>query len=114
MKSFQLIYRIGYFILFSFFVLYEIVLANLRVAYAVIMPSFRGKPALIDYPLSCTNDIQITALANIISLTPGTLTLEISKDKKHMLLHVMFFSDKQRLINQLHTKFERPIMEIWP
>ncbi|WP_133130708.1 Na+/H+ antiporter subunit E [Legionella yabuuchiae] len=110
----HIIYRIAYLILFSFFVLYEIVLANLRVAYAVIMPGFRSTPTLMDYPLSCTNNIQITALANIISLTPGTLTLEVSRDKKHLLLHVMFFTDKQRLINRLYKKFERPIMEIWP
>lgn len=106
--------RIGYLMYFLLFVLYEIILANLRVAYAVLMPRLQATPALIDIPLSCTNDVQITVLANVISLTPGTLMLEISADKKTMLLHVMFFSDKQQLITQLKAKYEKPIMEIWP
>jgi multisubunit Na+/H+ antiporter MnhE subunit len=78
------------------------------------MPRFRARPALVVFPLDCTNDIQITALANVISLTPGTLTLEISTDKKKLLLHVMFFSDKQKFINTVKRNYERPIMEIWP
>lgn len=106
--------RLFYFIYFSLFVFYEIVLANLRVAYVVLMPGFKAAPALVKFPLRCNNDIQITILANIISLTPGTLTLEVTKDKKHLLLHVMFYSDKISLINGLRKKFEKPIMELWP
>ncbi|MDI9819421.1 MULTISPECIES: Na+/H+ antiporter subunit E [unclassified Legionella] len=110
----KFLHRLLVFMLFSVFVLYEIIIANLRVAYVVLTPRMRAKPALVYFPLDCTNDIQITLLANVISLTPGTLALEITDDKKTMLMHVMFFSDKQRLIDRLKRKFEQPIMEIWP
>ena len=103
-----------YFLIFLLFLAYEIIWANIRVAYAVLMPRFRAQPALILFPLSCRKDIQITILANIISLTPGTLALEISKDKKTLLLHTMFFKDEECLINNLRKKFEYPVMVIWP
>lgn len=109
-------YLIRFFSLLYFiiFVIYEIIIASFRVARSILLPRYQWQPALIDFPLSCTNDIQITFLVNVISLTPGTLTLEISRDKKNMLLHVMFFSDKQRLISDIKRKFEHPIMRIWP
>lgn len=103
-----------YIVMFIFFVSYEIIWANLRVAFVVLMPGLRAQPAILYFPLSCTNNIQITVLANIISLTPGTLTLEISKDKKNLLLHTMFFTDKEKLVKSLRKKFEYPIRVIWP
>ncbi len=110
----KILTRFFYLLFFIVFVVYEILLAGLRVAWSILLPPAQWHPALIDFPLDCTNDIQITFLANIISLTPGTLTLEVSADKKYLLLHTLFFSDKARLIQALKRKFERPVMEIWP
>lgn len=106
--------RLFYLLFFMIFVIYEIMIASLRVSRSILLPRYKWRPALIDFPLSCTRDAQIAFLANVISLTPGTLALEISSDQKSLLLHVMFFADKQALIDSIKKKFERPIMEIWP
>ena len=108
------LYRLIYFFVFLLFLFYEIIWANIRVAYAVLIPRSKVQPALVSFPLTCTKDIQITFFANIISLTPGTLALEISEDKTTLLLHTMFFKDETLLIHQLRQKFEYPVMVIWP
>lgn len=108
------LYHLIFLLWFILFVVYEIIIANLRVARAVLTPQFRIQPAIMYLPLRCKSDIQITILANIISLTPGTLTLEISPDKKKLLLHTMFFDTKKKQVNELRRKFERPIMELFP
>ncbi|WP_133127390.1 Na+/H+ antiporter subunit E [Legionella nagasakiensis] len=106
--------RFFYLLFFVVFVIYEIIIASFRVSRSVLLPRYKWQPALIDFPLSCTKNTQITFLANVVSLTPGTLALEISADQKNMLLHIMFFSNKQHLIERIKQKFEQPIMEIWP
>jgi len=101
------------FVYFISFVAYEIILASLRVAVDVLTPGLRAEPALLAFPLECQSDIQITVLANVISMTPGTLSLHVSEDKKLLILHVMYFYEKEAFIADLKRKFEKPIREIW-
>lgn len=108
------LYYLLFLLWFILFVVYEVILANFRVARAVLTPKFRIQPAIMYLPLRCKSDIQITILANIISLTPGTLTLEISADKKNLILHTMFFDTKKKQVNELRRKFEHPIMVLFP
>ena len=105
-------FQVFLWIKFIFIIVYEIIVANCRVARTVLTPGLSATPALMFFPLSCETDLQITIFANIISLTPGTLTLEISEDRQYLLLHVMFFTDKKKQIYDLKRKFERPLMEI--
>lgn len=104
--------RLFRFLTFSVFVFYEIILANFRVAYDVLTPRYRAKPALLYVPLDCSSDLQRTWLAIVISLTPGTLALEITEDKHNLLLHSMYCEDEKALVAEIKRKFERPIMEI--
>ncbi|WP_131783204.1 Na+/H+ antiporter subunit E [Legionella gresilensis] len=92
--------------------IWEILVANLRVAYDVITPRYRAKPGVIAIPLDCRTDIEITLLAIVISLTPGTLALDVSTDKKKLYIHAMFIMDKDRLIAEIKNRFEKPIMRI--
>ena len=97
---------------FIVFLLWEIVIANLRVAYDVITPKSRAIPGVISIPLDCKKDIEITLLAIVISLTPGTLALDVSPDKKNLYIHAMFLTDKEKLIKEIKHHFEKPIMRI--
>lgn len=90
----------------------EILLANLRVAYDVITPHSHSRPGVIAIPLSCRNDIEITLFSIIVSLTPGTLALDISPDKRHLYIHAMFIKDKKKLINRIKNNFEKPLLRI--
>lgn len=94
------------------FFIWEILIANLRVAHEVITPRSRAKPGVIAIPLDCKTDNEITLLAIIISLTPGTLAIDVSSDKKKLYIHAMFITDKDILISNIKNHFEKPIMRI--
>ncbi|MBA2745188.1 MAG: Na+/H+ antiporter subunit E, partial [Flavisolibacter sp.] len=65
--------RLPKMISFFFFFLKELIKANLQVAYDVITPKFYMEPGIVKIPLDAKTDLEITLLANLISLTPGTL-----------------------------------------
>jgi len=82
------------------------------VAYDVITPTFYMKPGIVAIPLSAETDLEITLLANLISLTPGTLSLDISDDRKVLYVHGMFINDKDEFIEGVKSGFERRLLEI--
>ncbi|WP_185974371.1 Na+/H+ antiporter subunit E [Litoribacter populi] len=99
-------------IAFFFFFIYELVKANLQVAYDVMTPRYYMKPGIIRIPLHAKTDLEITLLANLISLTPGTLSLDVSDDKKVLYVHAMYVSDKEAFIHSIKNGFERKLLEI--
>src|SRR5690554_176759 len=97
---------------FTFYFLYELIKANLQVAADVITPKFYMEPGIIKYPLDAESDLEITLLANIITLTPGTLSLDISDDRKVLYIHAMYVNDKEEFINSIKNGFEKRILKI--
>ncbi|MBX3708553.1 MAG: Na+/H+ antiporter subunit E [Gammaproteobacteria bacterium] len=92
--------------------LMEILVANFRVAHDVITPGYSAKPGVIAIPLDCKNNFEITLLVIIISLTPGTLALDVSSEKKKLYIHAMFMENKNKLIHEIKNTFEKPLLEI--
>lgn len=109
MKLFIKFYLVIRFILFF---LWEIILANIRVAYNVITPGYNARPGVIAIPMDCKTNLEITLFAIIVSLTPGTLALDVSKDRKKLFIHAMFMQDKNKLINHIKSDFEAPLLRI--
>jgi len=99
------------FILLVFF-FYELIKANIEVAYEVITPGFTMTPGIVMVPLDVKSDIAITVLANMISLTPGTLSLDVSNDKKVLFVHAMYLKDRDRFVKGIKDGFERRILEV--
>lgn len=99
---------IGFFIFF----LYEMIVANIQVAYDVITPNYFFKPGIVRYPMEANSDIEINLLSTVISMTPGTLILDISEDKKSLYIHVMYLRDRDAFIAQIKNGFERRLLEI--
>lgn len=97
---------------FIFFFLYELLKANLQVAYDVITPRFFMRPGIISVPLDAKSDLEITLLANLITLTPGTLSLDVSDDRKVLYVHAMYINDKESFIQGIKTGFEKRLLEI--
>ena len=97
---------------FALFFVWELVLANLRVAHDVITPRLYARPAIIALPLDARTDLEITLLANLISLTPGSLSLDVSPDRRTLYVHVLFGEDPDEVRHQLKTTFERPLLEL--
>lgn len=99
-------------IVFVFFFLYELLKANIQVAYDVITPKFYMKPGIVRLPLDAESNLEITLLANLISLTPGTLSLDVSEDKKVLYVHSMYITDKQEFIDNIKNGFEKRLLAI--
>jgi multicomponent Na+:H+ antiporter subunit E len=86
--------KVPRFVRFVGFFIKELVKSNLRVAHDVLTPAHHMRPAVIAFPLIAQSDGEITILANLISLTPGTLSLDVSSDRKVLYIHVMYFDDE--------------------
>lgn len=97
---------------FFFYFLYEMIKANLQVAYDVITPNYFMRPGIIRYPMDAKTDFEINMLAAVIALTPGTLFLDVSEDKKVIYIHVMYLKDKDKFIRQFKSGSERRLLEI--
>lgn len=94
--------------------LWDILLSNIRVAVQVLGPEKKLRPGFIWVPLDIGNIHGIAALTSLITLTPGTVSAALSDDRKHLLVHVLHLEDETALINEIKTRYEAPLMEIFP
>lgn len=99
-------------IAFIFYFFKELVKANVQVAFEVMTPKFRMTPGIVAFPLEASSDIEISILANLISLTPGTLSLDVSDDRKVLYVHSMYIKDRETFIAGLKNGFEKRLLEI--
>jgi multicomponent Na+:H+ antiporter subunit E len=96
------------------FLLWELLLANLRVAYDVLTPGYHMRPGVVAIPLDARTDAEITLLANLITLTPGTLSLDVSSDRRVLYIHVMYIDndDLDEVRRKIKSGFERRVLEV--
>jgi multicomponent Na+:H+ antiporter subunit E len=90
---------------------YELILSSLEVALDVLTPRHRARPAVIEMPLDVKTDTGILLVTNLISLTPGTLSLDVSEDRKTLLVHAMFADDHEAILSNLKNGMERWVIE---
>lgn len=89
----------------------ELVLSSVRVAALVLSPRLDIKPGIFAYPLRVERDFEITLLANLITLTPGTLSVDVSDDRRTLFVHGMDCSNPEQARADIRQGFERMIME---
>jgi multicomponent Na+:H+ antiporter subunit E len=92
----------------------EIVVANLKVVAAVLGPRRFLRPALVAVPLDLEGEERIAVLSNLISLTPGTLSLDVSPDRRTLYVHTMSTSSPDALRREIKDGFERRVREAFP
>ncbi|WP_394001712.1 Na+/H+ antiporter subunit E [Luteimonas sp. WGS1318] len=95
-------------------VLRDIVVANVTVARQVLGPESRLKSQFVWVPLDLTNIHGISALASVCTLTPGTVSAELSEDRRYLLLHCLSVDDPDALVMQIKSRYEAPLREIFP
>jgi len=98
---------------FLAFYLWEVLLSNFRVAYDVLTPTHHMKPGFVAIPLGELTDLQVLVLANLITMTPGTLSLDISSDRSTLYLHAMYVDDPAELRKQIVEVYQRKIREVF-
>ena len=93
---------------------WDVVHSNLVVARQVLGSESRITPGFIWVPLDIANIHGIAVLTSIITLTPGTVSSALSDDRKYLLVHVFNLKDADEVIRQIKTRYEAPLMEIFP
>ena len=87
-------------------------LKELLVAKKVLSPEINVQSGMIAYPLTLKSDMLITLLANIITLTPGTLSVEISDDRKFLFIHVLDIADPEKEKQSIKDSFEHYLLRM--
>lgn len=98
---------------FASVVLADIVTANLRVAAAVLGPVGRLRPGFVTVPLDVRSDLGIAVLATTVSLTPGTLSADLSNDRRELVVHFLDERDPEQLVACIKARYERPLREVF-
>lgn len=94
-------------------VLADIVLANLTVARRILGQTGRLQPAFIELPLELESELAISLLANTICLTPGTVSAQLSPDRRTLLVHALDAPDPDAVRATLKARYEAPLKEVF-
>jgi multicomponent Na+:H+ antiporter subunit E len=92
---------------------WELVLANLRLARDVVGPIRRLSPGIVAVPLDVKTDAEIALLANLITLTPGTLSLDVSSDGRVLFVHAVSAENAQAVRSGIKAGFERRVRRLF-
>jgi multicomponent Na+:H+ antiporter subunit E len=94
--------------LFGFFI-WELLLANVRVAMDVLRPRTAIQPAVVGIPLDITSDHAILLLSMLINITPGSVTIDLSDDRRTLYVHVMHMTSADATRREIKEGFERRV-----
>ena len=92
--------------------LYQLIVSNLRVLWDVVTPTHTSVPGIVGVPLEARTDLEIAMVANLVSLTPGTLSLDVSEDRRTLFVHVMFIDDIEAVRAEIKDGIERRVLEV--
>ncbi|MEX0958719.1 MAG: Na+/H+ antiporter subunit E [Burkholderiales bacterium] len=102
-----------YAVRFGLLVLWDIVVANVRVAILVLGPKSRLRPGWVTVPLELGDAGIASILAGIVTLTPGTVSVELDEQATALRVHVLDLADEQQQIAQIKNRYERGLKEIF-
>lgn len=107
-------FRLGKMITYSIMVMWDILVANVQVAWIVLsVPNAQLKPAWIVIPLDLRQPEAITVLAGTITLTPGTVSADLSDAGHSLLVHVLHTDDPDGVRDEIKTRYEARLKEIF-
>jgi multicomponent Na+:H+ antiporter subunit E len=90
---------------------YELFMSSFQVAADVLAPRPKNVPKIVEMPLDVKSDFEILLVTNLISLTPGTLSLDVKPDRSAVLIHAMFADDPDEVVRSLKSGMERMVKE---
>jgi multicomponent Na+:H+ antiporter subunit E len=94
------------------YLVWQIILANIRLTKDVLSVRYRMRPAVIALPLTVTTDGEILLLSAMINITPGSVALDVSEDRQIMYVHVMHVTTVEEAKHEIKSGFERRILEL--
>ncbi|MDN8589384.1 Na+/H+ antiporter subunit E [Paenibacillus sp. 11B] len=90
----------------------ELVRASIEVIRQIVKPKLDIRPGIFTYQTQLSSDWEVTLLCLLISLTPGTLPLEISGNQRKLYIHALDIKDQQKMSDDIKNTFEKAIMEV--
>ncbi|MFJ5763092.1 Na+/H+ antiporter subunit E [Neobacillus sp. NPDC093182] len=106
------LFRLWSFIKLIFIFIKELILSNIAIVKIVLKPRLDMRPAIFAMDTVLTKDWQITLLSSLITLTPGTLVIDVSDDNKTLFIHAMNIGEVEDEINSIKKSFEKAILEV--
>lgn len=113
MRVFKFILKIPYIIYFIFYYIWEVFLSNLEVAWEVITPHNTMRPGIVAVPLDTTNEFAINLLANLITMTPGTMSVDVSPDHKILYVYALHITDVDDFRKKIKKKSESKVIKLF-
>lgn len=108
------IFNLGKMVSYGLIVIWDIMVANVQVAWIVLsVPNAKLRPAWIVVPLDLRQPEAITVLAGTITLTPGTVSADFSNSGRSLLVHVLHTDDPDGIVEDIKTRYERRLKEIF-
>ena len=99
-------------IIFILFYIKELILANFRILHDILTPRHYMKPGFVAIPLDAKTDLEVFILVNLISMTPGTISIDVSENRKKLFLHVMYLDNLDEFRQMIKDKFESRVLEV--
>jgi multicomponent Na+:H+ antiporter subunit E len=104
--------KVGQLVRFFAFFLRELVVANIQLAGLVLKPRLDIQPGVVAVPLDARTNLEITLVANLIALTPGTLSLELSPDGRVLYVHGIDVRDGKEFVRKIKSGMEARALEV--
>ena len=92
---------------------WQLVISNLRVAADVVRPHHAIRPAVVAVPLEVTKDAEILLLSMLINITPGSVTIDLSDDRRTLYVHVMHMTTAEASRHEIKAGFERRVKRLF-
>jgi len=90
---------------------WELIVSSISVAWDVLTPRHRARPGIICVPLKAKGEAEVLLVTNLISLTPGTLSLDVTEDCNTLVLHAMFADDPAAIAAEIENGMEKWVRE---
>ncbi len=93
--------KIYYIFSFIGFYLLKLIQSNVYIAYDILSPKMSTNPGLIEVPLTLKSDFGLLLFSNLLSMTPGTLVVDIYENRKIALVHVLYLTSSAEILNEI-------------
>lgn len=113
MRFSRFVVRIFDVLLFVLFYFKELIVSSSILAYDVVRPRKSFKHGIVAVPIDIKSDTALLALINLISMTPGSLVVDLTRDKKTLYVHSMYLEDTEKFKRKLKHDFERRIKKVF-
>ena len=98
---------------FTLFYLKEVFTSNIKVTHDVLTKRHQMMPGFIAIPVQGLKDRQLLILSNLLTMTPGSVTVDISEEKDFLYLHVMYLNDPESFRQSIITKYVKRVQEVF-